>query len=322
MHVRPGFLFPGQGAQFVGMGEGLARRFEAARRVFDLADEVMGTSLTRVMWEGPEDRLRATVFTQPAILAHSLAMWAVLRDLHPEIAPSVTAGHSLGEYAALVAAGVLAPEDAFRIVRRRAELMHEASVTSPGAMAALIGLDLVQVQAVLAGVTEGVAVVANLNAPDQIVISGTRQAVDEAMARASAAGAKRVIPLAVSGAFHSPLMAGVSQGLAPLVNGVRFAPAHCPVVPNVTAVPTTDPEELRTCVLRQIESPVRWTESMEAMIRLGTTTFLELGPGRVLAGLAKRIDRSVTVHSLADPDSPLLGETPDGGSQKGDGGGT
>lgn len=302
--MRYGFLFPGQGAQFVGMGASLAREFETAARMFAVANEVMGIDLCHIMWEGPEDVLRQTRITQPAILAHSLAAWSVVRELLGDDPPAVAAGHSLGEFGALVAAGVLTATDALRIVKRRGELMHDAGVTNPGAMAALLGIDEDRVKDVLENAKEaGVVVAANLNAPDQTVVSGTREAVARAMDLAAQAGAKRVVPLAVSGAFHSPLMAGVAQELADVVAEVSFHTPACPVTPNVTARPTVDPEELRRCLLLQIERPVRWCESMRAMISAGTTSFLELGPGRVLAGLAKRIDRSVSVESIGDPES-------------------
>jgi len=304
MHLTYGFLFPGQGSQFVGMGADLAARFEAARRVFVDADEAMGMHLSRIMWEGPEETLRETRFTQPAILTHSLAVLAVVREVMGDDPPAITAGHSLGEYGALVAARVLAPTDALRIVKRRGELMQRAGENTPGAMAALIGFDQEQVADVLTRVREaGVVVAANLNAPDQTVVSGTREAVQQVMDLATAHGAKRVIPLAVSGAFHSPLMAGVAQELVDVVQGVMFSPPACAVVPNVTAVPTSDADELRRCLLLQIERPVRWADSMRAMIAVGTTAFLELGPGRVLAGLAKRIDREASVEAVSDPES-------------------
>ncbi|MBN1424553.1 ACP S-malonyltransferase [Candidatus Fermentibacteria bacterium] len=286
------------------MGRELASRCASAKAVFEMADDIMATPLTRIMWEGPEAALRETVFTQPAILAHSLALLATIHEIYGEVIPAVVAGHSLGEYSALVAAGVLTPCAALRIVKRRGELMHRAGETRQGAMAAVLGLDTPGVLHVLeAAQGAGIVVAANLNAPDQTVISGVPVAVDEAMKLAFEAGAARVVPLAVSGAFHSPLMAGVASELASVVHSVEFAEPACPVVPNVTGALTTSPAELRRCLLLQIESPVRWCDSMRAMAGSGTRTFLELGPGRVLAGLAKRIDRSVSVRSVSDLDA-------------------
>jgi [acyl-carrier-protein] S-malonyltransferase len=285
------------------MGSELAVRYAAARRVFAMADEVMGMPLTRMMWEGPESALKETRFTQPAILAHSLAVLAVLRDLYGELKPALAAGHSLGEYGALVAAQVLTPTDALALVKRRGELMQTAGETQPGAMAAVVGLDTRQVEGILAQARDaGVIVAANMNAPDQIVVSGMREAVAAASELAAAAGAKRVVPLAVSAAFHSPLMSGVSAALAETVRSVAFSRPVCPVVPNVTAVPTDSVDEIRRCLLCQIESPVRWHASMTAMLAHGICHFLEIGPGRVLAGLVKRINRDARVLAVADPD--------------------
>lgn len=301
MSVRVGYLFPGQGAQFVGMGRELATRYGVAKAIMAMADEIMGMSLTRLMWEGPEDQLRQTRYTQPAILAHSLAALAVLNEEMPDLVPAVAAGHSLGEYGALVAAGVLQPQDALRLVKRRGELMQEAGASHPGAMAAVVGLPGDQVDA-LVGEARGpdVLVVANLNSPEQVVISGHEPAVRRATELAAARGA-RVIPLAVSGAFHSPLMGEVAQALAPMVEQVTFAPPRCPVIPNATGVPTTEVAELKRCLLIQIASPVRWVQTMEAMKTLSVSSFVELGPGKVLAGLARKVDPAFRVVSFGEP---------------------
>lgn len=285
------------------MGRDLASRFVSAREIFSMADDIMAAPLTRIMWEGPETTLRETVFTQPAILAHSLAVLAAIRELFGKVIPAVAAGHSLGEYAALVAAGVLTPSDAFRIVTQRGVLMHRAGAIQDGAMAAVLGLELSQVLDLLnAARGAGIVVAANMNAPDQTVISGVRAGVLEVMRSATAAGATRVVPLAVSGAFHSPLMAGVAKDLGDVVQELVFHEPECPVVPNATAVLTSSAAELRRCLLLQIESPVRWSDSVKAMARAGTRSFLELGPGRVLAGLVKRIDRSLSTRSISDAD--------------------
>jgi [acyl-carrier-protein] S-malonyltransferase len=296
-----GLLFPGQGAQFVGMGKELADMYPAAKALFDLADSIMEVPLSRVMWQGPEELLKQTKFTQPAILVHSLAVLKVAREHGFLDTIAAAAGHSLGEYSALVAAGVLTPEDALVLVRRRAELMQEAGELRVGTMAAVIGLDPSQMENILGEArSEGIVVAANVNSPDQIVLSGEERAVKAAEELAREHGAKRVIRLVVSGAFHSPLMSGVARSLAPLVETTEFLTPNCPVVPNATATPTIDAAEIRRALLLQIESPVRWWQSFTAMIEAGATRFVEIGPGRVLAGLAKRINRNIPVGSVGD----------------------
>jgi [acyl-carrier-protein] S-malonyltransferase len=245
--------------------------------------------------------LKQTKYTQPAILVHSLAVLAVAREHGVLGAPVVAAGHSLGEYSALVAARVLTPEDALVLVRRRAELMQQAGEMKAGAMAAVIGLELRQVERILEDShSEGTVVAANINSADQIVISGDVSAVSAAEVKAREHGAKRVIRLVVSGAFHSPLMNGVARDLDVLVQKTQFSSPSFYVVPNATATPTTDAAELRRALLLQIESPVMWWQSFTAMTDTGATGFVEIGPGRVLAGLAKRISRDVPVTSVGD----------------------
>lgn len=297
-----GLLFPGQGAQHVGMGRDLAARFSAARRVFERADSALGFSLSRLMWEGPADELTATHNAQPAILTHSLAVHAVVAERLPE--PGMAAGHSLGEFSAYVAAGTLSFEDAVRAVRRRGELMFESGRVRPGTMAAVLGLDddvLEDVcrRAVVAGEA---CVPANYNAPGQIVISGDEPAVERAMVLAREAGARRVLPLNVSGAFHSPLMDVAEAGLREHLEAVLLSAPGVPVVSNVTAAPVTDPTEARRLLVEQLTSPVRWTASMRTMLARRGTQFFELGPGSVLAGLMKRIDRAAGVVSLGTAD--------------------
>jgi [acyl-carrier-protein] S-malonyltransferase len=297
-----GLLFPGQGAQYLGMGRDLAERFPAARDIFERADRALGVPLTRIMWEGPEDELTATHNAQPAILTHSVAARAAVLDSLPPV--TLAAGHSLGEFSAYVAAGAMAFEDAVRAVRRRGELMYRSGQDRPGTMAALLGLGDEAVQAVCrdASGEGGVCVPANYNGPGQVVISGDEPAVLRAMELAREAGAKRVLPLNVSGAFHSPLMSVAEAGLEEHLAGVTLSPVAFPIVSNVTALPVTDPEDARRLLVEQLTSPVRWTASMRTMLDGGVRRFIELGPGSVLAGLMKRIEREAEVMSLGTAD--------------------
>lgn len=295
-------LFPGQGAQHVGMGRDLAERFDAAGEVFERADEALGVALSRVMWDGPEDELTATHNAQPAILTHSVAVHALVRDRLPE--PGMAAGHSLGEFSAHVAAGTLSFEDAVRAVRRRGELMFRSGEDRPGTMAAVLGLDDDAVEAVCkdASGEAGDCVPANYNAPGQVVISGDGPAVERAIELAKEAGARRALPLNVSGAFHSPLMGAAESGLEDHLESVPFSAPSFPVISNVTAEPVNDPDEARRLLVRQLTSPVRWTASMRTLLDAGPDGLFELGPGTVLAGLTKRIDRGVAVVSLGTAD--------------------
>ena len=282
--------FPGQGAQKVGMGRDLAEASPAAREMFERIDVALDLPLSRLMWEGPEEELTLTHNAQPAILAHSVAMLAALGE---GVSSAVAAlGHSLGEYSAYVAAGALAPEDAAVLVRRRGELMLEAGQQRPGAMAAVLGLATSQVQAACAEATgpNEVAVAANLNAPDQTVVSGDPAAVERAGASCKARGAKRVVPLKVSGAFHSPLMAPAAEGLAEVLATVSFEDPRIPVFANATGLPVRSAEVARELLVEQLTAPVRWVACVEAAAELGgDASFLEIGPGTVLSGLIRRI---------------------------------
>ena len=283
-------MCPGQGAQKVGMGKDLADRFPAARDTFAEIDEALGTSLSRIMWEGPEEELTLTHNAQPAILAHSAAVLAVL-DARLGATGAAT-GHSLGEYSAHIASRSLLPTDAARLVRRRGELMLEAGRRRPGAMSAVLGLDPADVAAACREASRDgtVAVPANLNSPEQTVISGDPDAVRRAGDGCKARGAKRVVPLKVSGAFHSPLMAPAAEGLAGVLESTRFNDPVFPVVANATAEPVRRAADAIRLLVDQLTAPVRWTDCMQTAARLAPgAVFLEVGPGDVLSGLLKRI---------------------------------
>jgi [acyl-carrier-protein] S-malonyltransferase len=296
-------VFPGQGAQKVGMGKDLAARFPVARDTFAEIDDALGSHLSRLMWEGPESQLTLTHNTQPAILAHSAAVLAAVRHALGDVA--LAAGHSLGEYSAYIAAGSLSVADAARLVRRRGELMLEAGKARPGAMSAVLGLDTENVAVCCAEASgaDGVAVAANLNAPDQTVISGDPDAVAAAGERCKAAGARRVLPLKVSGAFHSPLMAPAVPGLRAALDAVDFGEPAYPVVANATAAPVGTAEEARALLVDQLTAPVRWVDCMRTASRLHPEArFVEMGPGSVLTGLLKRIVPEATGATLGTAD--------------------
>jgi [acyl-carrier-protein] S-malonyltransferase len=286
------------------MGKDLADRFPAARETFARIDAALGVALSRIMWEGPESELTLTHNAQPAILAHSCAVWSVVGD-RLKGGVRAAAGHSLGEYSAYVAAGALAPEVAARLVRRRGELMFEAGTRRPGAMAAVLGLATDSVEAACreASSATEVAVAANLNAPDQTVLSGDPAAVERAGEGCKARGAKRVIALKVSGAFHSPLMAPAKAGLQDALGAASFQDPAVPIVANATAAPVSSASEARRLLVEQLTAPVRWVECMQRAASLVPgATFVELGPGTVLAGLLKRIVPGATSVTLGSAD--------------------
>jgi len=296
-------MCPGQGAQRVGMGKDLAERFPAARDTFAAIDEALGSSLSRLMWQGPEDDLTLTHNTQPAILAHTAAVLAVVGErLGPAAA---AAGHSLGEYSAHIAAGTLTAVDAARLVRRRGELMFTAGQERPGAMAAVLGLATEEVEAACdeASGADGIAVAANLNAPDQTVISGDPAGVTRAGEGCKARGAKRVIPLKVSGAFHSPLMAPAVDGLREALTEASFADPVFPVIANASGEAVRTGVDAKRLLVDQLTAPVRWVACMQAAAALAPgATFIEIGPGNVLAGLVKRIVPAAKTVTLGTAD--------------------
>jgi [acyl-carrier-protein] S-malonyltransferase len=296
-------MCPGQGAQKVGMGKDLAERFAPARDTFAAIDEALGVPLSRIMWEGPEEELTRTHNAQPAILAHSAAVLAVSAKAFG--VPAAAAGHSLGEYSAHVAAGSLPATEAARLVRRRGELMHEAGIKRPGTMAAVLGLatELVEAACREASAADGVAVAANLNTPEQTVISGDPAAVERAGEGCKARGAKRVVPLKVSGAFHSPLMEPAIPGLRAALASAAFQDPRLPVVANATAEPVRQASGAVQLLIEQLTAPVRWVECMQAAAKLAPdATFVEVGPGNVLSGLLKRIVPGAQTVTLGTAD--------------------
>lgn len=295
-------LFPGQGSQSVGMGRSLYEASSAARAVFDAADAALGFPLSRLCFEGPEEELKLTVNTQPAILAHSIAALEDLRARFPQRLEGavLAAGHSLGEYSANVAAGVLGFTDAVRLVRERGRFMQEAVPAGVGAMAAIVGLAPADVEAACRDAAQGETVSpANYNSPEQTVIAGHAAAVGRASEGCLARGAKRAIPLPVSAPFHCALMSPARKRLEPLLEAARFSDGRMPVVTNVDAEPAAEGGALRDALVRQVDSPVRWVASVQRLAREGVDRGLEIGPGNVLAGLVRRIEKGIKVEGYA-----------------------
>lgn len=297
------FVFPGQGSQTVGMGHDLAAEYPPAKQTFEEADDILGFSLSHLMWEGPDTVLNDTINTQPALFVHSLATQRVFSHLYPDFKPASVAGHSLGELSALCAAESLSYADGLRLVRTRGELMKRAGEQSPGGMAAILGLDIPSLEKVCSEASRAkeIVQVANDNCPGQVVISGAKEAVTRAIEGAKAAGAKRGIPLAVSIAAHSPLMASIRDEWNQAVDACNMTDPKTQVISNVHAKPMNTADELRADIKAQMDSRVRWTESVQEMLKSGTQVFVEVGSGSVLIGLIRRIESSASGYPLGNP---------------------
>lgn len=327
MTAQVAFLFPGQGSQAIGMGADVYAASTAARNIFETVDEAVGISLSTLCFQGPDETLRETINAQPAIVTVSLALLAALQEAlsaHNSswcspLVPNYTAGHSVGEYAALVAAGALELKSAALLVRERGRLMHHEGTVCPGGMAAIIGMDAELLQAVCVEATEqtlaelaaeqtvlqshpgqGRVIIANFNAPGQIVISGEQKALKRAMELARTRGAKRVIPLAVSGAFHSPVMQPAAAGLAQVITTTPVHHISIPIISNISARPLTEEQEIRAELAQQIAAPVQWTATIEYLTSVGVTVFIEIGPGQALTGMVKRIAKGVTTINISN----------------------
>lgn len=290
------YVFPGQGAQFVGMGKDLYDNFPKAKELFDQANEILGFNITDIIFNGTDEDLKQTKGTQPAVFLHSVIRAICLGD---DFKPEMVAGHSLGEFSALVAAGVLSFEDGLRLVSKRALAMQAACELQPSTMAAVLGLEDEKVVEVLKSITNEVVVAANFNCPGQLVISGSIAGVEQACEALKNAGAKRALPLKVGGAFHSPLMEPAREELAKAIEETNFSSPKCPIYQNVVAHAVTEPQEIKKNLIAQLTAPVRWTECVRAMISDGATLFTEVGPGTVLQGLVKKIDSSISAESIA-----------------------
>jgi len=287
------YIFPGQGAQFTGMGKDLYESNPAARALFDQSNKILGFDLSNIMFTGSADDLKQTRVTQPAIFVHSVAV-----ALAANVVPDMVAGHSLGEFSSLVANKTLTFEDALKLVYKRATAMQKACEINPSTMAAILGLDDQKVEEICASITDEIVVAANYNCPGQLVISGSMKGIEIACEKMKAAGAKRALPLQVGGAFHSPLMEPAREELAAAIQSTTFSKPTCPVYQNVNALPSTDVSVIRKNLIDQLTSPVRWTQSVQKMTADGATIYVECGPGKVLQGLVKKISPAAEVSSL------------------------
>jgi [acyl-carrier-protein] S-malonyltransferase len=286
------YVFPGQGAQFVGMGKDLYNNFAQAKEMFEKANDILGFRITDLMFAGTDADLKQTKVTQPAIFIHSVILAKSLADFHPDM----VAGHSLGEFSALVSVGAMTFEDGLKLVAARANAMQKACEKEPSTMAAVIGLDDAKVEEICASI-DGVVVAANYNCPGQLVISGTNAAVETACVKLKEAGARRALVLQVGGAFHSPLMESARLELQEAIESTQFATPSCPVYQNLDAKPYSDATAIKKNLIQQLTSPVRWTQTVQNMCADGATEFIELGPGTVLQGLVKKINNTVTAES-------------------------
>ncbi|MDI3479584.1 MAG: [acyl-carrier-protein] S-malonyltransferase [Rikenellaceae bacterium] len=292
--MKKAYVFPGQGAQYPGMGKELYDNYPLAKEMMNKANEILGFDILKIMFEGTEQDLMQTKVTQPAIFIHSVTLANILSD---NFKPDMVAGHSLGEFSALVAAKAMTYEDGLKLVFARAMAMQKACEIHPSTMAAVIGLDETAVEEVLSTITEEIVVPANYNTIGQIVISGSMKGIELAMEKLKAAGAKRVLPLKVGGAFHSPLMEPARLELETAIDKTPFQPPICPIYQNVSALPSTDPMQIKQNLIDQLTSPVRWTQTIKNMINDGAKEFIEVGPGNVLQGLIKKISPDINAYS-------------------------
>ncbi len=292
--MKHAYVFPGQGSQFPGMGKAIVEQSEAAKKLVEQANTQLGFDLASIMFSGTEEELRRTDVTQPAIFLHSMLAYSTLNN--PQ--PSMVAGHSLGEFSALVAAGVLSFADGLRLLAARANAMQKACELEPGTMAAVLGLEDQKVESVCAGIAE-IVVPANYNCPGQLVISGSVTGIEKACVALKEAGAKRALVLPVGGAFHSPLMKAAEEELQGAIQSITFNAPSCPVYQNVVAMPVTDPATIKQNLINQLTGPVKWTQSVQAMLADGATEFTEVGPGKVLQGLIQKIQKEVLVNGVS-----------------------
>jgi len=293
--MKHAYIFPGQGAQFSGMGKNLYDTNEQAKALFEQANDILGFRISDVMFNGTDEELKQTNVTQPAVFLHSVIAYLTT----PELKPDMTAGHSLGEFSALVAAGALSFEDGLKLVAQRAAAMQKACEQNPSTMAAILGLEDAKVEEVCAGITDEVVVPANYNCPGQLVISGSIAGIEKGCEAMKAAGAKRALVLQVGGAFHSPLMEPARQELQAAIENTNFSKPNCPVYQNVDAQPYTNPEEIKNNLINQLTAPVRWTQTVQNMVADGATQFTECGPGSVLQGLVKKINKEASTNGLS-----------------------
>ncbi|MCR6638205.1 MAG: ACP S-malonyltransferase [Sporocytophaga sp.] len=288
------YVFPGQGSQFSGMGKDLYDRSEKAKSLFEKANEILGFDITNVMFTGTDEELKQTKVTQPAIFIHSVVLAKISENFNPDM----VAGHSLGEFSALVANGTLTFEDGLRLVSKRALAMQRACEINPSTMAAILGLDDAKVEEICKSISDEIVVAANYNCPGQLVISGSMKGIEIACQKMKEAGAKRALPLPVGGAFHSPLMEPAREELAEAIKSTNFSKPVCPVYQNVNALPATDINIIKENLIAQLTAPVRWTQSVQNMVSDGATEFVECGPGKVLQGLVKKINSASEVMSI------------------------